>query len=54
MALNYNILIRLRLKWNVVSVVLDFLTVTVFSVSFFAIKVEFIVVHERPNTPQSC
>ena len=53
MALNYNVLIRLRL-WNVVSLVLDFSTVTVFSVSFFGIKVEFIVVHERPNTPQSC
>ena len=56
MALNYNVLIRLQL-WNVVSLVLDFSlvakTVTVFSVSFFAMKVEFTVVPERPNTPQS-
>ena len=56
MALNYNVLMRLRL-WNVVSLVLDFSlvakTVTVISVSSFAIKVEFIVVTERPNTPQS-
>ena len=56
MALNYNVLMRLRL-WNVVSLVLDFSlvakTVTVISVSSFAIKVEFIVVNERPNTPQS-
>ena len=57
MALNYNVLIRLRLKWNAVSLVLGFSfdakTVTVFSVSSFAIKVEFTVVHERPNTLQS-